>query len=189
MFEKAYKIPVKLGIALSGMLGMGYAYAGAELTAKKLIPDGKGGMKLAPHPNRLKAMLGFHDVRYGHKCITDDFVEFVVDQLQTETSAFGDFKYHDSGIGTDAEAAGDSALGTAWGGSRDIGTQTEGATANIYKSVATTTYNDTKAITEHGLFNASADGILMDRTLFSAINVVLGNAIEWTFQVTVTSGG
>lgn len=189
MFEKAYKIPLKLGIMLSGALGMGFAYAGSELTAKHLIPDGHGGMKLAPHPNRLKAWLGFHDVRYGHKCITDAFVNFIVDQLQAETSVFGDFKYHDSGIGAGAEAAGDTGLGTPWGGARDVGTQTEGATANIYKSVATTTYNATKAITEHGLFNASSSVTLMDRTLFSAINVVSGNAIEWTFQVTFTSGG
>lgn len=189
MFEKAYKIPVKLGIMLSGALGMGYAYAGAELTAKKLIPDGHGGMKLAPHPNRLKAWLGFHDVRYGHKCVTDAFVAFIVDQLQTETSAFGDFKYHDSGTGTGAEAAGDTTLGTPCGDARDAGTQTEGATGNIYKSVATHTYDESLAITEHGLFNAAADGTLMDRTKFAAVNVANGEQIEFTFQITFTAGG
>ena len=124
-----------------------------------------------------------------HRVVTDAFVAFVVDQLQAEDSTFGDFKYHDSGIGVGAEAAGDTALGTPWGGSRDTGTQIEGATGNIYKSVATTTYNATKAITEHGLFLASSAGTLMDRTVFSAINVVSGNAVEWTFQITFSSGG
>jgi len=123
------------------------------------------------------------------KVVTDAFVNFVVDQLQTEDSTFGDFKYHDSGIGTGNEAAGDTALGTPWGGSRDVGTQTEGASANIYKSVATTTYNASKAITEHGLFNASSGGTLMDRTKFTAINVVDTNQIEFTFQITFSSGG
>jgi len=124
-----------------------------------------------------------------HRVVTDAFVAFVVDQLQAETSTFGDFKYHDTGIGTGAEAAADTALGTAWGGARDVGTQTEGATANIYKSVATTAYNATKAITEHGLFNVSSAGTLMDRTVFAAINVISGDSIEWTYRITFTAGG
>ena len=79
---------------------------------------------------------------------------------------------------------------TAWGGSRTTGSQTEGATANIYKSVATTTYTASKAIIEHGLFSQSTGTTLMDRTkLGAAINVVNGNQIEWTFQITFSSGG
>lgn len=128
-------------------------------------------------------------IRKSYRVVTDAFVAFVVDQLQAETSAFGDFKYHDSGIGVGAEAAGDTALGTAWGGARTVGTQTEGATANIYKSVATTTYNATKAITEHGLFNAAAGVTLMDRSVFSAINVVDTDKIEWTYELSLASGG
>ena len=46
------------------------------------------------------------------KVVTDDFVEFVVDQLIAEDSTFGDFKYHHSGTGVGAEAAADSGLGT-----------------------------------------------------------------------------
>ena len=121
------------------------------------------------------------------KKVTDDFVEYIVAQLQAETSAFGDFKFHDSGIGVAAEDKTDSALGTPWGGARTSGTQIEGASAHIYKSVATTTYNATKAITEHGLFNIAAAGILMDRSVFSAINVVDTNQIEWTYNLTINS--
>ena len=121
------------------------------------------------------------------KKVTDDFVEFIVDQLIAETSAFGDFKFHDSGIGVGAENKTDSALGTPWGGARTTGTQIEGASAHIYKSVATTTYTATKAITEHGLFNIATNGILMDRSVFSAINVVNTNQIEWTYQLTINS--
>ena len=123
----------------------------------------------------------------SRKKVTDDFVEFIVAQLQSETSAFGDFKFHDSGIGVGAENKTDSALGTPWGGARTVGTQIEGASAHIYKSVATTTYNATKAITEHGLFNIAAAGILMDRSVFSAINVVDTNQIEWTYNLTINS--
>jgi len=118
------------------------------------------------------------------KKVTTAFVEYLVDNLVAEVSAFGDFKFHDSGIGTTAENKTDTAMETAWGGARTTGTQVEGATGEIYKSVATTTYNLTKAITEHGVFNIDADGILMDRSVFAAINVVDTNQIEWTYQLT-----
>lgn len=123
------------------------------------------------------------------RLVTDAFVQFVVDQLQTETSAFGDFKYHDSGTGTTAENASDTALETPCGDARDSGTQTEGASSSIYKSVATHTYDETLAITEHGLFNAASAGVLMDRSVFSAINVNSGDKIEFAYELTLSSGG
>lgn len=122
------------------------------------------------------------------RVVTDAFVAFVVDQLQTETSAFGDFKYHDSGVGVTAENVTDTDIETTDGESRATGTQVEGATANIYKSVGTIAYTTTKAITEHGLFNASTGVTLMDRTKFTAINVVNGDSIEFTFELTLTAG-
>ena len=123
------------------------------------------------------------------KVVTDAFVAFVVDQLQAEDSTIGDFKFHEMGVGVGAEAAGDTALGTTTGIARVTGTQVEGATGNIYKSVGTITADATEAITEHGLFNIVTAGTLMDRTVFSAINVVSGNQIEFTFQITLSSGG
>ena len=137
--------------------------------------------------NRFRSMEGQPRRRVKDRVVTTAFVDFVVDQLQTETSVFGDFKYHDSGIGTGAEAAGDTGLGTPWGGSRDTGTQTE-TDHDTYKSVATTTYNASKAITEHGLFNTSDSATLMDRTRFDAINVVDTNQIEFTFEISFTAG-
>lgn len=124
----------------------------------------------------------------SRRVVTNAFVNFVVDQLQTETSVFGDFKYHDSGVGTTAEAAGDTAIETTDGESRATGTQTESA-ANAYRSVGTISYTTTKAITEHGLFNDSSAGTLMDRSVFAAINVVNGDSIQFTYTLTLTSGG
>jgi hypothetical protein len=123
------------------------------------------------------------------RVVTTAFVNFVVDQLQTETSVFGDFKYHDSGVGTTAAAVGDTDIETTDGESRATGTQAEGASANVYKSVGTISYTSTLAITEHGLFNDPSAGTLMDRHVFSAVNVENGNAIEFTYQLTVTAGG
>jgi len=124
------------------------------------------------------------------KVVTTAFVNFLVSSMQAAGEAnWVNFKYHDSGIGTGDEAVGDTALGTAWGGARSTGTQTKGATDNIYRSVATTTYNASKAITEHGLFSASSAGVLADRTKFAAINVVDTNQIEYTFEMSFTPGG
>lgn len=125
----------------------------------------------------------------GRLVVTDVFVQFLVDQLQTESSEIGDFKYHDSGVGTTAEATTDTDIETTDGESRVAGTQVEGASAEIYKSVATISYTTTKAITEHGLFSQSTGGTLMDRTVFSAINVGNGDAIQFTYQLTINSGG
>ena len=135
-----------------------------------------------------------HRVIYD-KVVTDDFVEDIVDNLIAEVAAFGDYKYHHSGTGVGAEGAGDSALGTPELDARTVGTQVESGT-KTYSSVATETFDDTAAITEHGLFNTAGaggppvtGGILMDRTVFAAINVVNGNQIQWTFTISFTSGG
>ena len=130
-------------------------------------------------------------VNYGilsRRLVTTAFVNFVTDQLQTETSVFGDFKFHDSGVGATAENAADTTMETSDGESRATGTQTESA-ANAYRSVGTIAYTTTKAITEHGLFNDVSAGTLMDRSVFSAINVVSGDSIQFTYTLTISSGG
>lgn len=130
-------------------------------------------------------------IRYGtlgYRVVTTALVNFVVDQLQTETSVFGDFKYHDSGVGGTAENASDTAIETTDGESRATGSQEEGASANIYKSIGTIAYTTTKAIVEHGLFNDPTAGTLMDRTVFSTINVDNGDSIQFTYQLTLTAG-
>lgn len=123
-----------------------------------------------------------------HKVVTTAFVDFVVDQLQTETSVFGDFKYHENGLGNTAEATTDTDVETPTGISRATGTQTE-TDHDTYKSVATITADATEAWVEHGIFNDSSAGTLMDRTVHAAINVVSGNQAEYTFEISFTAGG
>lgn len=129
-----------------------------------------------------------------NRVVTDDFCEDIVDNLIAEVSAFGDYKYHHSGTGVGAEAAGDAGLGTPVEDNRDVGTQVEDS-SKVYKSIATTTYGSAFNITEHGLFNTAGaggppvtGGILMDRTKFTSIGVVSGNQIQWTFTIAFTSG-
>lgn len=144
---------------------------------------------------RLKARLIKADgtiVDYGviaHGLVTDAWTNFLVDQLQTETSEIGDFKYHDSGVGTTAANAADTNIETTDGEARVAGTQTEGASTNIYRTVGTITYTTSKAITEHGVFSQLAAGTMIDRHVFAAINVVNTDQIEFTYEYTSNSGG
>jgi hypothetical protein len=104
----------------------------------------------------------------------------------TSTSAFN---WHDTGTGTTPAAVTDTALQTPTGTARVSGAQTTPGSTNVYQTVATITYAGTFAVTEWGLFSASTSGTLWDHRIFSAINVVSGNSIQFTYQLTIPSGG
>lgn len=119
--------------------------------------------------------------------VTTAFAAYIVDSLQDSTATPMDaFEYHASGTGNTAEANTQTALVTEVE-TRQAGTQIEGATANIYRSVATVTYTATRSIVEHGLFSASSGGTMMDRSLFTAVPVVNTDTIEFTYQLTVNA--
>jgi hypothetical protein len=97
--------------------------------------------------------------------------------------------FHDSGTGTIAATSTDSGLGTQAGpATRATGVQTNPAT-NQYRSVGTIAYVSTLAITEWGIFSANTAGTMWDRRVFSAINVVSGDSIAYTYTLTGTAGG
>lgn len=123
------------------------------------------------------------------KCVTAAFVEHLVDALHT-ANYINTFKYHEFGVGTAVESASDTALGSPCAGeARATGTQTEGGSANIYRTFAEHTFSGSFAVTEHGVFNAGSGGVLMDRSVFSAKQVSAGTKIEVTFELTLQSGG
>lgn len=97
--------------------------------------------------------------------------------------------FHDCGTGNTAESSAQTTLVTPFGGSRVSGTQSNPGSTNIYRSVATIPFTTTLAIVEHGIFTASTSGTMFDRSLFSAINVVNGNSIEFTWELTLPAGG
>lgn len=156
----------------------------------------KAGVPFIPVEAALNIKLIRDNEKYDYgivsrKKVTAEFVQFMVDQLQSETSAWGDFKYHISGTGTTGESNSDTALETPIGTAREVGTQTEDD-ADDYQSVATITYGDTYAVTEHAIFNEAYvdgqdNGILMDRSVFAAINVVSGDSIEFTYTLNCTA--
>ena len=133
----------------------------------------------------------------GRRVVTTAGVNFIVDAFQNSVEV-ENFKYHGWGTGGTAEAAGDTALVTelttqyATDNTRPTGSQTEGASANIYRTVGTLDPDAAVAITEHGVFTqaATGGGTLLDRTLFSVINVAAsGDTLETTYEITIAAGG
>ena len=130
------------------------------------------------------------------RVVTTAGVGYIVDAFQNSTE-LENMKYHGFGTGTGSEASSDTALGTefttqyASDSTRPTGTTTEGATANIYRTVATFSPDSggTLAVTEHGVFSASSSGVLLDRSVFSAVNTVGGSdSIQATYDLTLTAG-
>lgn len=122
----------------------------------------------------------------SRRVITTVGAGFIVDAFQNlvELEAMN---YHDSGTGTNAESASDTALQSPAGPARQAGVQSEGTSVQ-YKTVATITYTTTQTITEHGIFSAATSGVLLDRSVFSGISVVNGSQIEFTYTLTVSTG-
>ena len=124
----------------------------------------------------------------GRKVVTDAWVNLLVDDLQASVAAQHTMQFHAMGTGSTAEAAADTALVTEVE-TRTSGTQVEGASSNIYRSVGTITATAVRSIREHGLFSASTAGTLLDRTVFALITLANGDSIQFTYELTCTSGG
>lgn len=99
------------------------------------------------------------------------------------------------GVGTGAAAVGDTALGTesapTTSGGRTVGTEsrvTTSVTNDTYQVAGTVTAGSTLAITEAGLFDAVSSGNLLIRSVFSAVNVVSGDSITFTFGLKFVPG-
>lgn len=121
------------------------------------------------------------------KVVTTAGVGFIVDAFQNSVE-LETMKYHGVGTGNTAEASSDTALVTEVE-TRGTGTTTEGASANIYRTVGTVSFANARAVVEHGIFSASSGGVLLDRSVFSVINVGVGDAIEFTYELTLPAGG
>jgi hypothetical protein len=110
------------------------------------------------------------------------------DFLSGSSARINAFNQHDCGTGTTAAGIGDTGLQTPAGTARMAGTQSN-PSANQYRTAAIIAFTSTLAITEWGLFSNSFAGTLWDRRVFSAINVANGDSIQFTYTLTVPSGG
>jgi len=101
------------------------------------------------------------------------------------------FTYIAVGTGTTAANIADTTLETEI---TDSGLQRAAATASRTTTdttndtatlVLTYTVTGTKAVTESGVLNASSNGVLLCRQVFSAINVVNGDSLQVTWNIDV----
>ena len=131
------------------------------------------------------------------RVVTDAGVDYIVDAFQNIVE-LEIMNFHALGTGVTAENQTDTALVTELtteytGDVRATGTTVEGASSNIYRTVATNTLDGTPgaALREHGVMNqaATGGGVLLDRTLFSAITLNSGDALQSTYELTVTANG
>ena len=94
------------------------------------------------------------------------------------------------GIGTTTPAVTDTALQTesapTTSGGRTVGTETRTTTTvtnDTYTVTGTVTAGSTLAITEAGTFDNVTAGNMIIHAVFSAINVVSGDSIAFTFNL------
>lgn len=132
----------------------------------------------------------------SRRVVTTAGVGYLVDALQGITEP-ENLRYHGFGTGTNAEASGNTTLQTeltteyASDNTRPTGSLTEGASANIFRTVGTLSPDATVAITEHGLFSqaATGGGTLWDRSVFSVINLTGGvDSLQTTYDCTFPAG-
>lgn len=130
------------------------------------------------------------DVRdMGSGLVTTAGVNYLAADFNDGASDISAFDWHAVGIGVTAAAVGDTAMENVTGVPARVSGTASNPTANQYRSVATVSFTSSLAITEWGLFSASTAGTLWDRRVFSAINVVNGDSIQFTYTLTVNAGG
>lgn len=155
-------------VLMSGML------FDTHLTARHIGSDGK--------------VKGEYDL--GSGVVTTAGVVALASYFNNGGTNLTTFKYHDSGTGSTAAAIGDTDLGTP-AGPTTRATGSQSASTNTYTTVGTIAYTGTLAITEWGLFLDATRGsdTMWDRKVFTAINVVSGDSIQFTYVLTITAGG
>lgn len=128
------------------------------------------------------------------RVVTTTGVGFLVDSLQNIVEPEL-LKFHGIGTGAVAEAVGDTALGTELttqynpDNTRATGSLTESA-ANVFRTVGTNTVDAAAAVTEHGILTqaATGGGVLLDRSVFSVINLANGDSLQSTYDLTLAAG-
>ena len=101
------------------------------------------------------------------------------------------FTYVAIGTGTTAAAAADTTLETeitTGGGSRAAATAsrtTTDVTNDTARLVLTYNFTATIAVTEAGALNAASAGVLLNRQVFTAVNVTSGDSLQVTIDVDV----
>jgi len=133
------------------------------------------------------------------RVVTTAGVRFICDDFNAGSTDVTNMKFHGIGTGAVAEAVGDTALGTeittayTTDNTRPTGTQASAtvSTNATYTTVGTITVDASVAATEHGIFSqaATGGGTLLDRSVFSVVNLASGDSLQATYVLTINSGG
>lgn len=122
--------------------------------------------------------------------ITAAFAKVLVDGFADSAVAadLDHFAYHKMGAGSTAETDTETALVTQQVGAT-LGTQTHGTSSQIYQTVGTITAGSSFGCREHGIFNASTGGTMLDRSVVTNIDLNTDDIVTWTYSLTVNAGG
>lgn len=159
----------------------------------RLVAEAVFATKLGAVVRRADGRVERHDL--GSGLVTHAGVRLLSQDtaVTAGTATLAAMKYHGSGTGTTAATATDTALQTAIGTTATAGTNSNAdASPNAtVQSQGTVSYGASAAVTEWGLFNqATLSGATMfDHRVFAAINVANGDAITFTWTITLNSGG
>ncbi|MBA2447635.1 MAG: hypothetical protein H0V51_06370 [Chloroflexi bacterium] len=131
----------------------------------------------------------------SRKVVTTAGVGYLVDALQNLVEP-ENLKYHALGTGNAAEAVGDTALQTELttqynpDNTRATGSTIE-ASATVYRTVGTNTVDASAAVVEHGILTQAAvgGGVLLDRSVFSVVNLASSDSLTSTYELTLSAGG
>lgn len=139
----------------------------------------KDGLKLT---GKLKIAINGNTVQEIPNLVVTDGKEFVASRMKDATATA--MSHMAIGTGSTAAAAGDSALGSEAG---RVALTSTTVTNNEVEYVATFgAGTGTGAITEAGILNASTNGTLLCRTVFSVVNKGSADSMTITWTVTVS---
>lgn len=122
--------------------------------------------------------------------VTAAFAKVLVDGFAGSAAAAGldDYFIHKMGSGSTAETDTQTALVAGQAGGAD-GSQTHGTSSQIYQTVATLTAGAALGCREHGIFNATTGGVMLDRSVVTNIDLNTDDIVTWTYSLTVNAGG
>jgi hypothetical protein len=194
----SHKAPVRW--RLRNMARWGFIWGWLTVTAAKAFSK-LTGLPVLTSQLSIKVFRVSGEIEdYGvvaRRVITNAGVAFLVDAWQNLVE-LETMKYH--GLGESAvggEQATDTTLESELtteynpNNTRATGSTTEGASANIFRTVGTNTLDEAAAIVEHGIFDqaATGGGVLWDRSEFLVINLGAGDGLQSTYDMTATAGG
>jgi len=89
----------------------------------------------------------------------------------------------DTALQTEVTASGGAAAGVHVVGAATASRTTTTVTNDTATFVGTVSITGTIAVTESGVFNATTNGVMLARQVFTAVNVVNGDSLQYTWNI------